>query len=223
MPSMTTIEAAPAAAPAHPGPQHVVLHGVSWQFYEGVLREIGDQHIFLTYDRGELEIMAPTPFHEHYKKLIARLVEVMTLELNIPIVSGGSTTFRREDLERGLEPDECYYVQHEAQARETREVDLTRDPPPDLVIEMEYTRHALDRLAIYAALGVPEVWRYDLKRLTVMLLQPDGRYTPSRTSAAFPFLPMHELERFVALRTSTDETTLVRQFRDWVQTNLVKQ
>jgi Uma2 family endonuclease len=214
---MTTTIAQPVNS-ANP----VVLRGVSWQFYEAALKELDEQHIFLTYDRGSLEIMAPSPFHESAKKIIARFLEIMTLELDIPIVSGGSTTFRREDLERGLEPDECYYVQHEAQLRQIREVDLTRDPPPDLVVEMEYTRHAINRLPIYAALRMPEIWRYDLSRLTVMLLHPDGAYKPSTTSAAFPFLPMGEFEQFLARRATTDETTLVRQFRDWVRDNLSK-
>ena len=203
-----TLTAEPAA--------RVVLRGVSWSFYENFLRELGNQHIFLTYDRGSLEIMAPSPYHERYKTLIARFIEILTLELNIPIVSGGSTTFRREDLERGLEPDECYYIQHEAQMRETREVDLLRDPPPDLVVEMDYTPHELDRENIYAALGVPEIWRYNLRRLEVLLRQADGAYQPASNSAAFPFLPMRELERFLLMRNTLDETTVVRRFRDWV-------
>jgi len=196
----------------------VVLRGVSWDFYENFLREVDNQRIrvFLTYDRGALEIMAPSPYHERYKTLIARFIETLTMELNIPIVSGGSTTFRREDLERGLEPDECYYIQHEAQVRETREVNLLRDPPPDLVLEMDYTPHELDRESIYAALGVPEIWRYNIRRLEVLLRQPDGSYQVSTTSATFPFLPMRELERFLLMRNTLDETTVVRRFRDWV-------
>src|SRR6267142_3975307 len=196
----------------------VVLRGVSWDFYENFLREVDNQRIrvFLTYDRGALEIMAPSPYLERYKTLIARFIETLTMELNIPIVSGGSTTFRREDLERGLEPDECYYIQHEAQVRETGEVNLLRDPPPDLVLEMDYTPHELDRESIYAALGVPEIWRYNIRRLEVLLREADGSYQVSTTSATFPFLPMRELERFLLMRNTLDETTVVRRFRDWV-------
>src|SRR3954471_11347858 len=97
-----------AIAPSPSGP--VVLHGVSWETYERLLDELDEQHIFLTYDSGELEIMAPSPYHERYKTLLARFIETMTLELEMKVVSGGSTTFRREDLEKGLEPDECYYI-----------------------------------------------------------------------------------------------------------------
>jgi len=198
----------------------VVIHGVSWQTYESLLRDIGEQHVFLTYDRGELEIMAPSNFHERYKKIISRIIEALTEELNIPIVSGGNTTFRREDLERGLEPDECYYVQHEPQMRNKWKIDLTQDPPPDLAIEMNYTHHALDRESIYAALGVPELWRYDGKRFEVLLLGPGGSYESSTRSIAFPFLPLDEVERFVLLSSSTPETTLIRSFRAWVKQNI---
>ena len=198
----------------------VLLHGISWQTYETLLREIGEQHIFLTYDRGDLEIIAPSNFHERYKKIVARLIEILTLELNIPIVSGGNTTFRREDLEKGLEPDECYYVQHEPQMRDKWEVDLLQDPPPDLVLEMDYTHHALDRESIYAALGVPELWRCKGNRLEVLLLGTNGAYQLSTKSRAFPFLPMDQIERFMLLSTSTPETRLMRSFRDWVKQNL---
>jgi Uma2 family endonuclease len=201
-------------------PRSIVLHGVSWQTYETLLRETGEQHIFLTYDRGDLEIMAPSNFHERYKKIVARLIEILTLELDIPMVSGGNTTFRREDLEKGLEPDECYYVQHEPQMRDKWEVDLSQDPPPDLVLEMDSTHHALDRESIYAALGVPELWRCNGNRLEVLLLGTNRAYQLSTKSSAFPFLPMDQIERFMLLSTSTPETRLMRSFRDWVKQNL---
>jgi Uma2 family endonuclease len=198
----------------------VLLRGVSWAFYESLLREIGEQRLYVTYDRGNLEIMAPSPYHERYKTLIGRLIETLTLELNIPIVSGGSTTFKREDLDRGFEPDECYYIQHEREVREKFELDLLRDPPPDLAIEMDYTHHELDRESIYAAFRVPEIWRFDLRTLEVLSLQPDGRYAITGRSLAFPFLPMEKVEQFLLSLPTTDETSLVRKFRDWVRQDL---
>jgi Uma2 family endonuclease len=198
----------------------VLLHGISWQTYETLLREIGEQHIFLTYDRGDLEIMAPSNFHERYKKVVGRLIDVLTMEIRIPMLSGGSTTFRREDLEKGLEPDECYYVQHEKQMRQKWEIDLTRDPPPDLVLEMDYTHHALDRESVYAALGVPEIWRCNGSRLECLLLAPNGSYRISTNSLAFPFLPIAQIERFMLLSTSMPETELMLAFRDWVKQNI---
>ena len=219
---MTTLEVPLIAPSTEAGSGRVVLGGISWQLYESLLEQVGDQHILLTYDRGSLEIMAPSTFHEHYKRLIGRFIEVMTMALDIEIFSASATTFRREDLERGLEPDECFYIQNAPHFRTVRQIDLSRDPPPDLVVEMEYTRHAIDRLDIYAALGVPEVWRYDGRRLTVMLLQPGRAYAVSTVSTAFAFLPLQEFEHFLARRDTTNETTLVREFHDWVKAKLSK-
>jgi Uma2 family endonuclease len=186
-----------------------------------LLRDIGEQRLLITFDKGDLEIMAPSIYHEHYKVIIGRLIETLTLALDIPILSAGNTTFRREDLEKGLEPDECYYVQHERQIRDRlKTLDLSTDPPPDLVVEMDYTHHAIDREAIYAALGVPEIWRFNVNRLEVLLLGTDGAYTISRKSLAFPFLPVDQLERFLHSSVTTPETTLVRSFHEWVKENI---
>src|SRR4051812_35754367 len=114
---MTTTTLPPTAAqaprPLDPPPAApIVLRGVSWDVYESLLGQLerAGQHLYLTYDRGNLEIMPPSPFHERYKTILGRMIETMSVELDIPIVGLGSTTCRREDLKRGLEPDECYYV-----------------------------------------------------------------------------------------------------------------
>jgi hypothetical protein len=81
-------------------------------------------------------------------------------------------------------------------------------------------RRALNRLAIFAVLGVPEVWLYDGRSLRVRLLGPDGRYTDNPRSQAFPFLPLAEVTRFLSLRTTMSESDLLRGFRDWVRTQI---
>ena len=166
--------------------------------------------------------MPPLPFHEKYKRLIGRFIETMSLELEVPIASLGSTTFRRADLERGVEPDECYYVQHEPQMGARFDVDLSKDPPPDLAIEMEHTSHLLDRVSIYAALGVPEIWRYDGQALIGMRRGDDGEYHPISTSWAFPFLAFKDVERFLTAARHQTEDVAVRAFRDWIRTSIKK-
>src|SRR5262245_38805161 len=123
-----------------PAEERQLLSGVSWDRYEELLREYEGRHIRLTYSGGDLEIMTVSSGHECSKTLIARLLEALTEELDIPIMGVGNTTFRRKDLARGLEPDECWYIEHEEQMRGKAEIDLTIDPPPDLVIEVEVTR-----------------------------------------------------------------------------------
>ena len=164
----------------------ILLKGIAWETYASLREELdrSRQHMYLTYDRGALEIMAPSPFHEKYKGLIGRFLGIISLELNIPIASFGSTTFKREDIERGLEPDECYYVQHEPLMGVKSEIDLIKDPPPDLAVEMDYSPHAIDRESIYAALGVAEIWQYDGERLAGLARGDDARYRPIESSIA---------------------------------------
>src|SRR5438132_5726793 len=117
--------------------QRVILHGISWQTYKRLLAELGDQRASrLAYDQGVLEITMPSDRHETHKKLLERMIETLTEELNLPAKSFGSTTLNRADLERGAEPDSCYYIQHVGQIA-GRQIDLTTDPPPDLVIEVD--------------------------------------------------------------------------------------
>jgi hypothetical protein len=128
----------------------------------------------------------------------------------------------REDLDRGVEADRCYYLEHESLVRDREEIDLTVDPPPDLAIEIDVSRSSLKRLAIYAALRIPEVWRFDQEKLWVYLLASDGQYVLVERSGHFPFLPMPEVASFLHRRNQMDENRLVRVFRDWVREQIAR-
>src|SRR3954447_6601563 len=143
---------------------------VSWDLYEEMLEVVGERPIHMTYDWGRLKILMVSQPHEKVKTAIARLLEAYADAMEIEIEGLGSTTFRRKDLLRGLEPDECYYVAHAADVAGKNKLDLKVDPPPDLAIEVEVEISPPDvaRVPIYAALGVPEVWRYDEQGLTPM-------------------------------------------------------
>jgi Uma2 family endonuclease len=201
---------------AIPVEQRMRLSCIPWEAYVTFTDQLNDGHFRVTYDRGEMEVMSPSNRHENRKRLLGRLIEALTEELEIDIASGGSTTFRREDLERGLEPDECYWIEHESVVRGRQDIDLENDPPPDLALEIEISRSALDRMAIYAALGVPEVWRWDGEKLIVNVLTTRGTYRKSDRSKAFPFLPVAELTSFLG-ESKLSETQLLRSFRAWVR------
>jgi Uma2 family endonuclease len=199
-----------------------LLKNISWQTYEALLKDVESQPgLRLTYDQGILEIMTPLAPHERNSRLIGRLVEALTEELNIEICSLGSLTCKREDLARGLEPDECYYIQNEPVIRSLEQIDLNQDPPPDLAIEIDITSSSINRLALYAALGVPEVWRYDGSRLIIYQLEGE-EYRVCDRSSTFPLITSSEIIRFLELRKSNGETTLIRLFREWVR-NQVQQ
>jgi Uma2 family endonuclease len=207
---------------ADPGlPQHLLLDGVSWNTYEMLLHDLEGRRFRITFDRGRLEIMALSYRHENRKSLLRRFVETVTFQLYIPIQPGGSMTFKNELLERGLEPDECYWIANEPSMRNKLDFDILRDPPPDLAIEIEVTRSALNRLDIYAALGVPEVWRFDGKKLRVCILGANGKYREKQTSKVFPFLPMKDFERFLLDTEAPNHTALMHAFHDWVKATLV--
>jgi len=200
-----------------------VLTGVDWARYESLLREYEGRHFRLTYDRGTLEIMTVSPWHERAKKLLARLLEALAEELDIPVLGFGNWTMREELIARGLEPDECWYIQHEGLVRDKREIDLRVDPPPDLVVEVEVSRSVLDRLHIYAALKIPEVWRFDGQTLVVCLLGEDGEYVESPKSLTFPQPALEGLPLFFAQWDKVDQTRLIKSFRAWVRDRLIRE
>ena len=141
-----------------PGTQRLVLHNVPWQSYVVIGDALPDRPALrMTYDRGNLEFMTTSPEHEKYKVRLGRLLEALVEECGLRVEPLGNMTMRREELERGLEPDECFWIANEPHMRARLDWDPRRDPPPDLVIEIEISRSALDRMGIYAALRVPEV------------------------------------------------------------------
>lgn len=198
----------------------ILLTNISWKTYESLVNELAPQGgIRLTYDRGNLEIMTPSAPHEGSKKILGRFVESVSEELNVEIRSLGSLTCRREDLARGLEPDQCYYIQNEDVVWDKEQIDLNQDPPPDLVLEIDVTSSSIDRLSLYASLGVPEVWRYDGNRLIIYQLEAQ-EYVERTVSPTFPFLSQVEMLRFLELRRTTKENALIRLFREWVRSQI---
>src|SRR5215213_1270674 len=156
-----------------------------------------DRNVRVTYDGKDLEIMSPRPEHESWKCIIRRLIESLSDALNIPIVGRGSTTLKCRKKRKGLEPDQCYYVQNQARIRKATQPNLRFDPAPDLAVEIDVTSWSVERQPIYAALGVREIWRYDGEKLTALELQPDGQYLAREFSLAFPFLRVGDLEPFI--------------------------
>lgn len=196
--------------------QRFLLWDSNWQTYERFLEAIGERPVRVTYDRGKLEIMALSLGHERCGELLGQMVVAITDECDISRLSGGSTTFKREDLDRGLEADKCYYLENEPLVRGKHQIDLTIDPPPDLAIEIDITRSSIDRLAIYAALRVPEVWVYDGVHLKILRLVR-GKYKALRSSRCFPFLPMKTVEEFLNQRNELTENELMKRFRRWLR------
>jgi Uma2 family endonuclease len=199
-------------------PDRVILSNISWQTYQSLIKDCEQEPaIRLTYDQGLLEIRMPLDPHETYKKLLGRLIEAATEELEVEIRSLGSRTFSREDVAKGLEPDQCYYIQNEMLVRGVDQIDLNELPPPDLALEIDITSSSVNRMAIYAALKIPEIWRYDGQSLTIATLQ-DGEYKPQSRSIALPLLKPEDILSYLSKSKSMGENALIKEFRQWVRT-----
>jgi Uma2 family endonuclease len=194
----------------------VLLTGVSWETFTALMADLGeDRACRIAYDAGLLEIRMPLEEHEEPKGLIESFIEVIADELEIEVRKLGALTLKREDLSRTIEPDTCFYVQNEAIVR-GKKIDLPNDPPPDLVLESDYTNSSLNKFTIYAALGVPELWRYCRKTLDIYQLI-EGNYQLSVCSLAFPFLPLTEVPDFIEQSQTIGQRSAVRLFRARIQ------
>jgi Uma2 family endonuclease len=199
--------------------QRVVLHGITWDTYTRLLTELGNQRSSrLAYDQGILEITMPSEQHETYKKLLERLIEALTEELDLPTKSFGSTTLNRDDLAKGAEPDSCYYIQN-CDRLQGRTVNLEADPPPDLVLEIDISSPSSRRMSIYQTLGVPEIWRYSNGRVEFYQLQA-GAYQPCAVSPTFSIVSSQIVNQFLQQAATQDDTRLVRSWRQWIRQHL---
>jgi Uma2 family endonuclease len=197
--------------------QRVLLRDVSWHTY-GLLRDADENyHLRMTYDRGVLEIMSPSRKHERIAYLLGRMIDQWTMAHDIDLQAGRNTTFRREDLQRGLEPDNCYWISHELAVRDKEELDLNIDPPPDLAIEVDITQSSLWKLPIYATLGVPEVWRWRGGQLEVLRLDRQREYQPRKSSLELPRFPLRLAGEILADCERLSDTAVVRKFLQAIQ------
>lgn len=202
----------------------VILYDVTWNQYEAMLRIVGERPIRVTYDTGTMELFMPSLGHEGDAYLLGRMVDMLTEEREISMMAGGTTTHKRQDLDKGAEPDQCYWFGENAQrVRGKRTLDLEIDPAPDLVIEVDITRGSLDRLRIFAALGVSEVWHFDGETLQFLHLQSDGSYEPGPVSRHFQGLAVLAIAQFLEQGRSSDTTDWVRAFRTFLREQVVPQ
>ena len=199
-----------------PPGQRVLLSDVTWEEFETILDELGEHRAArIAYDRGVLEIMAPLPEHEDDKEIIGDLVKALLEELEIEFRSLGSTTFKNQIMFQGIEPDQCFYIENESKIRGKKRLDLTQDPPPDLALEIDVTSRTHPN--IYAALKVPELWRFEKGKLQINLLQ-NGSYVVSEQSTHFPNFPLTEvLPKYLDRSKTAGRNSVIKAFRNWVR------
>lgn len=199
--------------------ERLIFRGVTWEEYQELLDELGERRrVLVSFSEGVLEIMPLSRPHERRKEFILHLFFALTEELEIEIETGGSTTLQREDLERGVEPDTSFFIQHAAEIKNKDTHDLSTDPPPDIIVEVDVFSPSYSKKPIYAAIGVPEFWSYDKKGFQMFKLER-GSYLETKTSLAFPFLQADVFEAFIERGKTEGHNAIIRSFREWVRAN----
>lgn len=199
-----------------PPGQTVFLNSISWQEFETILEELGEHRSSrIAYANGTLEIMTPLPEHESSKELVSDLIKALLEELDIEFFPLGSTTFKNQLMQQGIEPDNCFYIQNEALVRTKKRLDLTIDPPPDLVLEIDITSRTHPQ--IYAVLGVPELWRFENGILRIYILQ-NGEYQQTQYSPTFPNLPLTDIiPQYLKQIGILGRNATLKKFRTWIK------
>jgi Uma2 family endonuclease len=201
-----------------PPDQRVLLDNITWEVYESLLAAHRDRSVpRFIYDRGQLEIMSPSAAHEQLKETVTLLVNIVAEEKGINAEGFGSTTFRRADLARGFEPDACFYIDHLGRVKGKTEIDLRSAPTPDLVIEIDLTSPSLNKFAIFAHLGVPEVWRYDGERMHMYRLA-GTEYVEQAQSLVLRGLTSSDITRFLTESRTLARLVWLRRVREWART-----
>ena len=201
-----------------PAETRTVMEHIRWETYVELADQRRGSVPRMTYDEGVLELMSPRRQHESIGCLLGRLVETYSEVRGIEIQSVASTTFKRSDLSKGFEADESYYIEHADQIRAKEELDLSIDPPPDLVIEIEITRSAIEKMKLFAAMGVPEIWRHDGTQLNFSRLRAGSGvsgdvYENISESVALTGFTVEIAEHVLAQRLETGENALIAAFR----------
>ncbi len=200
-----------------PSGGRLTLYEIDWDEYEHLLGQLSDHsHLRISYNQGRLEIMSPSAKHEKYKNLLHDLVLILGDELEQDIFSYGSVTLKLQSHSKGAEGDDCFYIQHASRVAGKDRLDLSNDPPPDLVIEIDLTSESSGKFAIYAAMDVPEIWRYDGGQWQIWQLV-DQVYSRASQSPAFPFLSAEQIAEFVTSSETKGTYKARRAFRNWVK------
>ena len=194
----------------------MAVAGLTWQHYQLLLTEFGEERASrLAYNAGVLEIRMPSKLHEIINRLLSKIIFVLAEELGLDIVDMGSTTWNRQDLDKGIEPDSCFYIQNACQIQGLNPK-IPADLPPDLAIEVDIANASAKKLAIYQAFGISELWIYSKGQIRILQLQSSG-FTESDRSLAFPRLSPEHLQAWIALRETATELTVVKAVRQFCQ------
>jgi Uma2 family endonuclease len=194
------------------------LQNVAWDDYEHLLTQMESYHPGhrLSYDCGRLIIVSPSAEHELYKEFAHILIFILSEEGGLTIQTAGATTFKDKLLKKGLEPDTCVYVQNALRVIGKRRLKIGVDPPPDVAVEIDMSSDSIDKLPIYASMGVPEIWRYDGKVAHFYKLAGEN-YEVIRESIAFPGFNAQVFAQYLEQSLIEGQTAAAKAFRQMLR------
>lgn len=197
------------------GEKRVVVRSLNWQRFQAIREMLGhDRNTRLTYNQGLLEITMPLEVHEFSVRMIELFIRILVVESGMKLKTMGSTTLDKEALDRSAEPDDAYYIQNQPLVA-GRDIDLEKDPPPDLVVEVDITHTDIDKLRLYAAMGVSEFWRYNGETWRIYALKATT-YEEVTASPTFSKVPKEKLYEFLAAARE-DEVDAEQNLRQWAR------
>lgn len=193
----------------------VILSGITWEMYEGLVDRLerAGRRLVLTYDDGELEVEMPSEIHELIKAFVRAMLEQYLIDAEMPFLPVGQTTCKRRLLGKGLEADGSYYLSNLNHISQAGDNDLERVPPPDLAIEVEVTMPLLDKLPVYAAIGIPDLWHIDESGQARILRLENGAYVEMPASREVPFFTAQMLTVWVTRRLKGEHFAELQSFR----------
>lgn len=130
------------------------------------------------------------------------------------MITLGTTTLNRPDIEKGAEPDNCFYIQNQPQVA-GKKIDLIQGPPPDLIVEVDITQTDINKLSLYASMGSLEFWRYDGRILRIYQLV-ENQYIEVEDSIALSRNVKELLNQFLQ-DCQVSEVRGSKNFRAYIQ------
>lgn len=195
-----------------------IRRGVDWSEFKRFIAARGDCLPRVVYSNGVLETFMPGTKHESTNYVLEKLVGYIADESEIDLFGVGALLFESDKVKQGVEPDSCFYFESQNLIADVDEIDLNRDPAPDLVIEVDITSPSTRRFPIFAVYGVPEVWRYQKKTDSVVFFKlGNGRYTEIENSLALPILSSAKATEFLRRSRETKSSAWAKQVREWTR------
>lgn len=197
----------------------LTLYEKSWRDYEKLLEDVGEASgLRISFSEGVLQVMTLSVEHEYYSAIVQDLVKRLSFAKKIKVLAYRSATMKVDSKTKGAEPDNIFYVQNADRLPNKIVINFGTDPMPDVVVEIDIHHQSKQKFPIYAAFGVPEIWRYDGAKFEIYELQPDKTYHATEHSRALPILSAEALTHFLNQSREKDQYEILLAFDEWLQT-----